>query len=268
MKQSMTQGSRIADFEGFDTVLNKPVMVRTFPRPENPSEYQNTMDALQAATLLDFPGINPVQQFGETQGMIYCVSAKLPGSNLRQWVRSNGPMSISDLRQYIGQLLNGLSYAHGKNITHLNLRPELITMPDNPKDHLILSGFGSPSRQPVSAESVYLTVPDSDPQFLAPEQIVGAEVDERTDIYAVGLLLFFAITGRTPFEVKRINDTQEIARMQVQVALTRPSAIRATLPSAVDDIFLKCVSKAPATRYQTVQELHSDISNLVTQTGT
>ena len=127
------------------------------------------------------------------------------------------------------------------------------------QNNVILTGFGVPVRQPQYTESLHQTIPDFDPQYLAPEQIIGSDIDCRTDIYAVGLLLFYALTGRTPFEAKRVSDTQEIARMQVQTSLPKPSNIRATLPTIVDEVFLKCVNKAPLSRYQTIAEVLGDL---------
>jgi serine/threonine protein kinase len=197
---------------------------------------------------------------------MYTVTPVPEGQNLRQWIRSKGPMSVSETRQVLGQLLEALEYAHSLDICHLNLRPEVVFIRQDKELRLCLSGFGAPVRQPQYTEPVYLTMPDYDPQFMAPEQIIGTDVDSRTDIYAFGLLMFFVLTGRTPFEVKRINDTQEIARMQVQVSLPRPSAIRATLPSIVDEVFLKCVSKSVLSRYQSVPELLGDLQGIQSST--
>ena len=260
------QNGRMTDYYAVDTQTRKEVIVRTFPRPENSTALSNTLRQLTAASHLNHAGISMLLHHGETEGgKIFCVYDRASGQTLRQWIRNNGPMSLSDVRLFTSQVLNTLSYVHSQNIYHQNLRPEIIYLKDKLEDQIVIGGFGSPSRASDSQESIYSTVPDSDPQFLAPEQIVGGRIDERTDIHALGLILFYALTGRTPFEVKRVNDTTEIARMQVQSALTRPSSIRATLPSAVDELFLKCVTKAPENRYQSAQELLHDINSLQTQ---
>jgi len=267
LKDQLSQAGRITDYQAIDTLADKTVIVRTFPRPDDPVAAKKTLDSLSNLSQLSHPGISGIIAFGESQGMIYIVYPQVNGQNLKQWIRTSGPMSIGDLRIFSSQVLNTLGYAHSQRHYHQNLRPELINIPEKLDDRIVISGFGSPLREANPVESVYMTVPDSDPQFLAPEQIIGAEVDERTDIYAMGLIIFFALTGRTPFEVKRINDTQEIARMQVQVSLPRPSTIRATLPTSVDDIFQKCVNKSAAHRYQSAVELLADINGLHTQTS-
>lgn len=265
LNEQINQAGRMADYYALDTQTQRSVVVRTFPKPAGEAALSNTLRSLSSVSHLSHPGISSVIHHGETDGgKLFCVYDQVKASNLRQWVRSSGPLSVSDLRTFAAQFFGILSYVHSQNLYHLNLRPDVIYVKDR-IDQLVISGFGYPSRSDDNNESVYSTVPDSDPQYLAPEQIIGGAIDERTDIYASGLILFFLLTGRTPFEVKRVNDTHEIARMQVQAALTRPSSIRATLPSAVDDIFLKCVSKSSDNRYRTVQELLSDINSLQTQ---
>ncbi len=255
---------RVSDHMAVDTVSGGRVTVRTFPRPEDETAYSATMNLLSAVTHLRHKSIATVLQHGEAGNVIYTVAPLPDGINLRQWIKNKGPMSVTQTRQIMGQLLEALEYAHSQDICHLNLRPEVVMIRQDmdSETNLCLSGFGAPVRQPQNTEPVYLTIPDQDPQYLAPEQIIGTDVDSRTDVYAFGLLLFFVLTGRTPFDVKRVNDTQEIARMQVQVSLPRPSAIRATLPSILDEVFLRCVNKSPLSRYQSVSELLADMQGV------
>lgn len=262
IKSETCQYGRVTDHLAVDTLSGQQVTVRTFPVPNEPVAYTSTMNLLSVASRLTHSAIAKVENYGEYKSHIYTVTALTPGQNLQQWIRNRGPLSVKETRMVMGQLLEALDYAHSQDVCHLNLRPEVVIVNSGPEIRTTLTGFGAPVRQPQSTEPVYLTMPDSDPQYLAPEQIIGTDVDCRTDIYAFGLLLFFVLTGRTPFEVKRINDTQEIARMQVQVSLPRPSTIRATLPSIVDEVFLKCVNKSALSRYQTVSDLLGDLRGI------
>ncbi len=264
IEKKASQYGRVSDHLAHDTVSGLQVVVRIFPRPTDQVAYTSTMNLLSAVSHLSHSAIAKVETYGEIESNIYTVTALTSGQNLRQWIRNRGPLSVPEIRQIMGQLLEALDYAHSNDVCHLNLRPEVVIVDQTSEPRMCLTGFGAPVRQPQSTEPVYLTMPDSDPQYLAPEQIIGTDVDCRTDIYAFGLLLFFVLTGRTPFEVKRINDTQEIARMQVQVSLPRPSTIRATLPSAVDEVFLKCVNKSALSRYQSVSELLGDLRGIQT----
>lgn len=265
LKDQLTNATgRIEDYQALDTATNASVVIRTFPRPEDPAVYKQTVANLESLKGLVHPGICPLLAYGESQGMIYTVTEMPSGSNLPAYIRSHGPMQVGDMQQFFFQILNALSFAHSKGFYHQNLRPSLIYIGDSGNR---IIGFGVPSRHLNQENSVYLTVPDSDPQFLAPEQIIGGQVNEQTDIYSLGHILFYVLTGRTPFEVKRINDTQEIARMQVQVALPRPSSIRATLPTAIDEIFLRCVNKSPAARFPSAQELMKELNQVHTNSS-
>lgn len=256
------QIGRIVDYAAIDLETNMPITVRTFPHPNDAAIYDATITMLKKAEALHHSSLAPILSYGEERDQIYVVSAAPAGQSVHQLVRMRGPMSVDDARRFFMQLLEALDYAHSQDVCHLNLRPDVITQSSEDGSPYILGGLGVPVRLPISTEPVYATTPDIDPQYMAPEQIIGSDVDSRTDIYAFGLLLFFVLTGRTPFEVKRVQDTQEIARMQVQTSLTRPSTIRATLPAKVDDIFLKCVYKSPLSRYQSISELLADIRGL------
>lgn len=253
---------RIVDYLALDTQTNSRVTVRTFPQPADSTVWHATEDLLNKAERLSHPGLTPVIKHGLDTGRVYVVSAAPAGQNLHQLIRTSGPFSVEEARSFFFQLLDAIQYAHGEDVCHLNIRPDVIIKEDHETLKYVLTGFGVPVQQPETGTLPHATTPDIDPQYMAPEQILGADVDNRTDIYAVGLLLFFILTGRTPFEARRVQDTQEIARMHLQSSLTRPTSLRATLPPIVDDIFLKCVFKSAPSRYQTVQELLQDIAKM------
>lgn len=262
VQEMVTQAAQIIDYSGTDVVSNQRVFIRLFPMPDAPAMEQRTMDALERASRLSHPNLVPIVRFGKQHNQAFVVSEFVSNNNLKQWVRQSGPLAMNSLHDFFEELLQAIGYAHSQNVFHSNLRPEMIFIGNPPKNKIHITGFGLPIRNMETNESLYQTSPDFDPQYLAPEQIVGGTVDQRTDIYALGLLLFFIVTGRTPFEVKRVNQTQEIARMQVQTSLPRPTNIRATLPPAIDDIFMQCVQKSPEARYQTIAELLTDLKNL------
>lgn len=253
---------RVVDYIAHDTQTNTAVSLRLFPRPADPAIEEATRELLRNAERMSHPGLSKILRYGDDADMIYVVSESPIGETLQHTIRTSGPMSVEQARTFFLQILNGLEYAHSQDVCHLNLRPEVIIKNAHETAQYLICGFGIPVRQPQDSQTMYATSPDTDPQYMAPEQIVGHDIDNRTDIYALGLLLFYVLTGRTPFEARRVQDTQEIARMQVQSSLARPSTLRATLPTIVDEIFLKCVYKSPTSRYQSIEELIDDISRL------
>lgn len=253
---------RVVDYLALDMHTSSSVTVRTFPQPPDSAVWRATEDLLEKAQRLSHPGLTPVIRHGIDTGRVYVVSSMPEGQTLHQLIRTRGPFSVEEARSLFFQILDALQYAHGEDVCHLNIRPDVIIKDGKETSKYVLTGFGVPVRQPETETLPHATTPDIDPQYMAPEQILGADVDNRTDIYAVGLLLFFVLTGRTPFEARRVQDTQEIARMHLQSSLTRPTSLRATLPAIVDEIFLKCVFKSAPSRYQTVQEMLQDIAKM------
>jgi serine/threonine protein kinase len=156
------------------------------------------------------------------------------------------------------QLGDALEYAHSMQVLHLDIKPGNIIQRGG-SNHIKVVDFGLAKIMTDAATSItqqedsQVTVIGT-PQYMAPEQIQNTGVDARTDIYAMGLTLFYLVTGRTPFEIKKITDPLEIARMQVHSSLPRPTTLRATLPTSVDDVFIKCTQKTPGARYQSARE--------------
>jgi serine/threonine protein kinase len=171
---------------------------------------------------------------------------------------SNSPMTLAAGLGYIQQVLSGLAYAHERGIVHRDVKPSNIMIGRN--DHVKLLDFGLalPALGPEFTRSGMIlgSLP-----FMSPEQVLGKQLDARSDVYAVGVTLYQLLTGRLPFEGA---SEYEIASAHIKSSPADPIAINPTIPVHLSKIVLKSLSKSPGDRFQTAKEFLDSLSLLHT----
>jgi serine/threonine protein kinase len=202
----------------------------------------------RALAKLDHPYILKVLDFGEENGMPYLVMPYVANGTLKQYTRTRLPYDRA-----IGIVLpiaDALSYAHKRKIIHRDIKPANILFGESGEP--ILSDFGI-AKILDSEEQVNLTgtgLGIGTPAYMAPEQWNGV-ADERTDVYALGIVLYELITGTTPFQAET---PAAILLKQVQDPLPRPKNYVPDLPDHVEALIFKALAKDPALRFQTMQD--------------
>ena len=148
------------------------------------------------------PNIMPVHEYGEQDGIAYLVMPYVSGGTLRDEMEREGPLSLQKTVDYLEQLSSALDFAHEHGVIHRDIKPANIMVTN--EGRLILSDFGLVK---IIAEGqtpqVRLTgagAPVGTPDYMAPEQVIGEEVDTRADLYSLGVILFQMLTGTTPFQ--------------------------------------------------------------------
>jgi hypothetical protein len=206
---------------------------------------------VQAAAALDHPSIVPIHASGEHDGHPYFVMAYVEGANLREVVRRDGlpaPRAAVALLQPISE---AVAYAHDHGIVHRDLKPEnvLIDRQGRPR----VTDFGLAKRVEGGAD---LTAPDQvlgTPGYMAPEQALARHEDicPATDVYSLGGILYFLLTGRPPFQGRSITETL----CQVATAPpTPPREVNPQVPAGLEAVCLKCLQKEPINRYPNAQD--------------
>jgi serine/threonine-protein kinase len=254
-------------YKAFDQHLQREIALKTFPLSPRSGLNQEQLFLSQARVIarLSHPNIVTVYDCGHMDFLYYIAMEYAQGDNLREAVRKKGPLALEDARSILEQLADALIYAHSQQVLHLDVKPGNIILRHSGEIKVVDFGLAKilseAAAKATANEDSQLTLVGT-PQYMAPEQILGNAPDVRTDIYGLGLTLFYLLTGRTPFDARRISDPTEIARLQVHSSLPRPSTLRATLPEIVDEIFVKCTQKDPDDRYSDVRAFLEDISRL------
>lgn len=177
----------------------------------------------------------------------------VPGENLKSMIRMMGNLSVGKTIFIASQVCEGLAQAHKLGVVHRDLKPGNI-MIDREGNARIMD-FGI-ARSLEAKEITDRGAMIGTPKYMAPEQVEGKEVDERSDIYALGVILFEMLTGRVPFE----GDTAlEIALKHKTEAPQEPRRLNSQIPEGLSRTILKCLEKDKDSRYQSAEEVLSEL---------
>ena len=204
----------------------------------------------RAAAAIEHPNVIPIYSAGEQDGVAYIVMRFVDGDDLLERIRRDGALDPASAAQVVARVGSALDAAHAAGLVHRDVKPANILL--GPGDHAYLTDFGL-ARHAVSEAGITRTgawVGTLD--YVAPEQIQGARTDGRADVYALGCVLYFALTGTVPFR----RDSDE-ARLWAHVHATPPAPSRDApgVPPAFDSVIAAALAKRPEDRFQSAGEL-------------
>ena len=217
---------------------------------DEPGVRERFLREARAAASIEHPNVIPVHAAGERDGIPYLVMRFVDGSDLRTLVRRDGLPDPARAASVITDVAEALDAIHRAGYVHRDVKPANILVDRD--DHVYLSDFGLTkhmlTRGGATATGQWVGTLD----YVAPEQIRAGPVDARTDVYALGGVLAFLLTGRVPFD----RDTDE-AKLWAQLSEPPPvpSAVRPGLPQALDPVVERAMAKAPADRYPSAGDL-------------
>jgi serine/threonine protein kinase len=214
----------------------------------------------QAAGRLSHPGIVTIFDVNE-EAEPYLVMEYVEGQSLQQLVtREKRALPISTTLRLIQEIAEALHYAHAQGVVHRDIKPAniLVTTDGHPK----IADFGI-----AKLNEMDLTLPGrvlGSPAFMAPEQLGDEAVDSRSDLFSLGVILYYMLTGHRPFQG---NSTTTVCFKLVNHEPLPVSALQSTLPRELDAIVSRAIAKDPAQRYQTGLAMASDLQALRERSG-
>ena len=207
-----------------------------------------------AAASLEHPNITPVHEYGERDGLAYLVMPYISGGTLRDEMEREGPLELAKVVNYLDQIAAALDCAHGHGVIHRDIKPANILM--TPEGRLLLTDFGLVKIiDEGKAPQIRLTgagAPVGTPDYMAPEQVIGEEIDARADLYSLGVVLYQMVTGTTPFQGET---PMQIAAQHLQIPPPSPQMLRPDLPVTSEQVMLRALAKRPSDRYMRAQDL-------------
>ena len=212
----------------------------------------------EAKTLakLDHPNILPIYDFELGEGMAYLTMPLIRGGTLRD-ILNRGPLDTLSAWRYLREIGDGLQHAHDAGIVHRDLKPTNVLIHTDGRAMLADFGLARGAGQPTHLTTVGLAI--GTPGYMAPEQVMGHDVDRRADIYAMGVLTFEMLTGRLPFIGA---NRMEVAYATVNSPIPSAARLNAVLPDELDVLLVKVLAKDPAQRPQSVKDLLAQMAKL------
>ena len=254
-------------YKAYDTRLERNVAVKVLRTDQFiPAQLQMVLQRFEreakSLAKLSNPNIVNILDFGEHDGMPFLVMEYLPGGTLKK--KLGQPIPWREALRILLPVAHGLAYAHGHGIIHRDVKPANILL--NEDDRPILTDFGiaklleAPGGHTLTASGVGMGTPE----YMAPEQGLGANtIDERADVYSLGIVLYEMVTGRKPY----IADTpMAVVLKQMTDPLPHPSDFVDGLPEEVEHILLKALAKEPENRYENMNALIEAMDALLAKT--
>lgn len=203
---------------------------------------------------LEQPNVILIYGVGRHQGRPFIVMKWLPGETLASRLESlqeaGALMPVSEVRSIVAQICAGLDYIHGKGLVHRDIKASNIVLDDN--NHATILDFGIlrdlKSKESLTAVGMLIGTP----HYVSPEQILGKPFDSRSDLYAVGVLLYEMLTGATPFDA---DNEFDLIKKHVKSPPPEPCERNPELPVEVGEVLKRAIAKDPSKRFQSASDL-------------
>jgi serine/threonine-protein kinase len=193
---------------------------------------------------------------GEEKGSYYITMEYVPGGDLKRLIRRTKRLDTGTAISIAKQVCEGLTEAHGLGIIHRDLKPNNIMLDDEGRARIMDFGIArSLKEKGITGAGVMIGTPE----YMSPEQVEGKEIDQRSDIYSLGVILYEMVTGQVPFE----GDTPfTIGVKHKSERPKNPKELNDQIPDDLNSAILKCLEKDKEKRYKSAEELRSELSNI------
>src|SRR5690242_4483092 len=239
-------------YKAYQPSVDRYVAIKVLPSQLAESQEFATRFHQEARIIakLEHPHILPVFDYGESDGVAYFVMRYLEAGTLKDKMEAGRPLPLKDIDRIFTQLADALSYAHTNGVIHRDLKPANALIDSH--GNIFLTDFGI--ARLLESASPRLTQTDAimgTPAYISPEQAQGNDVDQRSDIYSLGIILYEMVTGRVPF----VADTPlAVLFKHISDPLPPPSLVKPDIAPVIEQVLLKALAKDPRDRFATAAE--------------
>ncbi|MEA3350522.1 MAG: protein kinase [Chloroflexota bacterium] len=248
--ERLGQGGMATVYKAYEPNLDRYVAIKVLPQffARDPNFMQRFRREAKAVAQLKHPNIMPIYNYGEEGEITYIVMQHVEGGTLKQ-ARGQVYEPEEAVRLAI-PIVRALAYAHRRGIVHRDIKPSNVLLGED--DWPMLADFGLAKMAEASQKLTGTGVGIGTPMYMSPEQGHGTDVDQRTDIYSMGIMLYEMLTGDVPF---RADTPMAVVIKHMTAPLPMPRTLNPDIPEILEHIVLKATAKEPANRYQTAEEM-------------
>jgi serine/threonine-protein kinase len=260
IREEIGRGAMGVVYRARDPIIGRDVAIKVLrgtvalPREEFDQFRHRFIREAQSAGILSHPNIVTVHDVVEEspEGFTFIAMEYIPGTNLRQLLHANDGLPIDRALELLLQVASALDFAHSKGVVHRDIKPANILITDDHKVKITDFGIARMDASNLTQDGQLLGTPN----YMAPEQILGNEVDHRADLFSLGVVLYETLTRQKPFPGENLT---AVAHRVVYEPFTPPEQHLPDLPKAINAILVKALEKDPAMRYQRGSELAGDM---------
>jgi eukaryotic-like serine/threonine-protein kinase len=269
--EELGRGAMGIVYKAYDPLIERYVAIKTINlqvlSETEKAEYEGRFyQEAKAAGHLTHPNIVTIYDLGESGDVAYIAMELMEGRELQEMIYGKRRLLVTDALNIAIQVAAGLSYAHQRGVVHGDIKPSNIMVLG---DNLVkIADFGI-ARMASTVEHKQEDAIFGTPSYMSPEQIQGRSIDARSDIFSLGVVLYYMLTDRLPFPEEDID----LLKNQIaNVAPEKPSALNPAISETLDTVIYKCLAKTPDARYKNANDLASDLRSclsalLHTRTG-
>lgn len=238
-------------YEAYDPTMDRRVAVKELHMPQGATEKQREerkrrfLREAKAAGKLEHPNIVSIYEVGEDEGRMFIAMEFLEGGTLRDKMDREGAISQEDAVEIFSQVLDGLAFAHEKGVVHRDIKPENIQL--LPDGRVVITDFGI-ARLKFEPSITLDGQIFGTPSYMSPEQVVGREIDERTDIWSCGVVLYETLAGEKPFT------GDSVVTISHRIMHSEP-ADPPNVSWAMRQVIRRALDKSPSERFSSAKEM-------------
>ncbi|MGQ0764965.1 MAG: protein kinase domain-containing protein [Gemmatimonadota bacterium] len=248
-----------------DVQLDRDVAIKVLPAhlARMPEARERFKREARTAAGLSHPHIVPIHRVSEVGGFVFLVMSYVAGETLGERLRTNGPLPPDEAARVMREVAWALAYAHGRGIVHRDVKPDNILL-EAGTGRALVTDFGIAQGGAADDRGTDLGRVMGTANFMSPEQAAGEPVDARSDIYALGVAGYLAVSGRLPFESYTLT-----APLQPQAIEAAASVMRVApgLPNALSAAIDRCLAPDPDDRFADCEELAAALAPPETRTA-
>ncbi|MEO8334374.1 MAG: serine/threonine-protein kinase [bacterium] len=252
-----------------DLSLDRLVALKLLPMllAAQPLLRERFLREARTAAGLSHPNIVPIHAVETHDGIVFIAMAFIDGETLAERVRRTGPLPPHEVARILREVAWALAYAHGRGIVHRDIKPENILI-ERASGRALVTDFGIAQARKTPGADHRLTLEGQligTVAFMSPEQSAGEAVDGRSDLYALGGVGYFALTGRAPFEATTLEAllVARYTRAAPSIELARPD-----VPHALAAVIDRCLAREPHDRYASAEAVAEALSESTGRSGT
>jgi serine/threonine-protein kinase len=249
-------------YKAFDPSINRPLVIKFLHANLCATEEyrQRFLREAKAAGMLSHPNIVTIFDVGEIENRPYIAMELLDGGPLDEMIPASTELPIRDALTLCIQIANALDYAHGKGIFHRDIKPaNIIRLADGKTIKLADFGIAHVSEGGIPDHTTAGTVMGT-PHYMSPEQARGEKIDARSDLWAVGVVLYLLLTGKRPF------NADSIATLMLRITQEAPQPVgelRADIPASLRRVIARSLNKQPDKRFQSGREFSDALTRVL-----